>query len=152
MKNAERRVEALRVASHLGANVAVGERVELRSVDPHDTVALDGDGKAARIWTIERANGMGDRRHRPVDTPGCWSFATNPFRRLPIAVGLQRLLDRAVGAAKINQRIPVAARRRFDFADVDRVIATVVGVDDATFEVADRTFEKRKAESTATPT
>ena len=48
-------IDALIEAPHFGADIAVGDLVGRRALDPRDASAAKGDCKRARIRTVERA-------------------------------------------------------------------------------------------------
>ena len=54
-------VDALAELAHLGADVAVGDRVPARPVDRDDLAGVHGDGQAARVRTVQRTRGLDDR-------------------------------------------------------------------------------------------
>ena len=60
MEDAIRAVDALIELPHLCANVAVGDRVLVRAVDPDHSSVLNGDGEAAGVGTVEGARGLDD--------------------------------------------------------------------------------------------
>ena len=62
IEQAIRAVDALAELAHLGADVAVGDRVLARAVDLHDLALLHGDRQAARVGAVERAGGLDDGR------------------------------------------------------------------------------------------
>src|SRR5215471_9776835 len=55
-------IQMLWIAAHLGADVALSDRVRVASADGHDAPVLDAHIQAAGIRTIERAGAYGPRR------------------------------------------------------------------------------------------
>lgn len=50
------------------------------------------------------------------------------------------IVEFAIVAVKINERIAVGCGDFFDFADEDRMVATFVGIVETAFEVGERVF------------
>src|SRR5262249_22489493 len=58
-------VDVFREAPDLGANIAVGHRIDVRAPDRNGAAVLDLDLEAARVRTIQ-GTGAGEFRHEPA--------------------------------------------------------------------------------------